>query len=104
VLLPDKPVLEPKAIAILKAASDRLAAARTMTFTAIVTYESPARTLQPLAYTTLSKVTLQRPDKLRVITPGDGPPMLADSLSDVQRHQILLLRGLRGAGRMVRLI
>jgi hypothetical protein len=74
VLLPDKPELEPKAIKILKTASDRLAAARTMTFTAVATYESPARTLQPLAYTTLSEVTLQRPDKLRVITPGDGPP------------------------------
>lgn len=74
VMLPDKPILEPKALAILKAASNRLAAARTMTFTATATYESPARTLQPLAYTTLSEVTLQRPDKLRVITPGDGPP------------------------------
>jgi hypothetical protein len=73
VMLPDKPILEPKALGILKAASNRLAAARTMTFTAIATYESPARTLQPLAYTTLSEVTLQRPDKLRVITPGDGP-------------------------------
>jgi hypothetical protein len=74
VLLPDKPQLEPKALAILKAASDRLAAAHSMTFTAIATYESPARTLQPLAYTTLSDVALQRPDKLRVITPADGPP------------------------------
>ena len=27
----------------------------------------------PLVYTTKSEVTLQRPDKLRVITPGDGP-------------------------------
>ncbi|HYB08884.1 MAG TPA: DUF2092 domain-containing protein [Alphaproteobacteria bacterium] len=74
VLLPDKPVLEPKALEILKAASERLVSAQTMTFTAIATYESPAKTLQPLAYTTLSEVTLQRPDKLRVITPGDGPP------------------------------
>ena len=73
VVLPDTPQLEPKAIAILKAMSDRLAAARTMTFSALTTYESPARTGQPLAYTTLSEVTLERPDKLRVITPGDGP-------------------------------
>ena len=29
---------------------------------------------QPLYYTTMSQVTLRRPDKLRVITPGDGPP------------------------------
>jgi hypothetical protein len=74
ILLPDKPELEPKAVEILKAASAKLAAARTMSFTAIATYESPARTLQPLAYTVQYDVTLQRPDKLRVISPGDGPP------------------------------
>jgi hypothetical protein len=72
-LLPETPQLEPKAIDILKAMSARLAAAHTMTFTALTTYESPARTGQPLAYMTLSEVTLERPDKLRVITPGDGP-------------------------------
>jgi hypothetical protein len=65
--------LEPKAMDILKAACSRLAAARTMSFTAVVTYESPSRLGTPLAYTTKSEVTLQRPDKLRVITPGDGP-------------------------------
>jgi hypothetical protein len=54
--------------------SSRLAAAKTMSFTAISTYESPAINGQPLYYTTVSEVTLQRPDKLRVITPGDGPP------------------------------
>jgi hypothetical protein len=73
-MLPDRPQLEPKAVAILKAMSDRLAAARTMTFTATVTYEAAARTGQPLAYTTLSEVTVRRPDKLKVVTPGDGSP------------------------------
>jgi hypothetical protein len=68
-----KPVLEPKALEILKAASDRLAAARSMSFTAVISYESPSRLGPPLVYTTTSEVTLQRPDKLRVITPGDGP-------------------------------
>ena len=34
----------------------------------------PARSGQPLCYTTRSEVLLERPDKLRVITPGDGPP------------------------------
>jgi hypothetical protein len=58
---------------LLKAACSRLAAARTMAFTAVVTYESPSRLGPPLAYTTKSEVTLQRPDKLRVITSGDGP-------------------------------
>jgi hypothetical protein len=66
--------LEPKAIDILKAASARLAAAKTMSFTAIVSYESPSRFGPPLIYSTKSEVTLQRPDKLKVITLGDGPP------------------------------
>lgn len=70
---PVQMVIEPKAIEILKAASSRLAAARTMSFTAVVFYESPSRLGTPLVYTTKSEVTLQRPDKLRVITPGDGP-------------------------------
>jgi len=70
---PVQMTLEPKALEILKAACDRLAAARTMSFTAMVTYESPCRFGTPLAYTTKSEVTLQRPDKLRVITIGDGP-------------------------------
>ena len=70
---PVQMTLEPKALEILKAACDRLAAARTMSFTAVVTYESPCRFGTPLAYTTKSEVTLQRPDKLRVITIGDGP-------------------------------
>jgi hypothetical protein len=68
-----EPALEPRAIDLLKAMSARLASARTMTFTAISTYESPSHIGPPLAYTTISEVTLQRPDKLRVITPGDGP-------------------------------
>lgn len=65
--------LEPKALEILKASSQRLAAARTMSFTATVGYEHPSRLGLPLLYTMRSEVTLQRPDKLRVITPGDGP-------------------------------
>ncbi|SIT38140.1 putative periplasmic protein [Paraburkholderia ribeironis] len=69
-----QPGLEPHAIDILKAAGARLAAARTMSFTAVVSYESPSRLGPPLIYSTRSEVTMQRPDKLRVITPGDGPP------------------------------
>jgi hypothetical protein len=68
------PALEPKAVDVLKAASARLAAARTLSLTATAEYESPSRLGPPLVYTTQSQVTLQRPDKLRVITPGDGPP------------------------------
>src|SRR5262245_6621462 len=64
--------LEPKAIDILKAACSRLAAAKSMAFTAVVSYENPSRLGTPLVYTTKSEVTVQRPDKLRVITSGDG--------------------------------
>jgi hypothetical protein len=72
--LPKEPQLEPRAVELLQAMSARLAAAKSMSFTAVTTYESPARTGLPLAYTTISSVTVERPDKLRVITPADGPP------------------------------
>lgn len=68
-----EPALEPKAIELLKASSSRLAAARTMRFTAVTSYESPSRIGPPLMYTTTSEVTLQRPNKLRVVVFGDGP-------------------------------
>ncbi len=68
------PALEPKAIEILKAASSRLAAARTVKFTAVDFYESSSHHGHPLSVTTKSEVTLQRPNKLRVITSADGPP------------------------------
>jgi len=64
---------EARALALLKATSARLAAARSMSFTAVVTYEWPSELGPPIAYTTTSEVMLQRPDKLRVITLGDGP-------------------------------
>jgi hypothetical protein len=67
------PSLERKAIDVLKAASNRLAAARTLKFNAIHFYESSSRHGHPLAFTTKSEVTLQRPDKLRVIMSADGP-------------------------------
>jgi hypothetical protein len=67
------PMLDPKAIDVLKSASSRLAAAKSMRFTALVSYENPSLLGPPLVYTTTSEVTVQRPDKLRVITSGDGP-------------------------------
>jgi hypothetical protein len=67
------PVIERKAVDILKAASSRLGAAHTMKFTAVHFYENPSRQGHPLAFTTKSEVTLQRPDKLRVIMSADGP-------------------------------
>jgi hypothetical protein len=71
---PFQPGLEPRAIEILKAASARLAAAKSLAFTAVVSYEGPSLLGPPLIYTTKSEVTVQRPDKLKVITLGDGPP------------------------------
>lgn len=67
------PALEPKAIALLKAASERLAGAGSMKFTAVVSYENPSLLGPPLVYTTKADVTLKRPDKLKVVQSGDGP-------------------------------
>jgi hypothetical protein len=64
--------VEEQALDVLLTASDRLAAARTMTFTARSVYEVPGPTAAPVYLTTESQVTLQRPDKLKVLTQGDG--------------------------------
>lgn len=66
--------IEPKAMDTLKAACDVLAGAKAMSFTATNTYEKAARNGQPLYYAVQNQVTMQRPDRLRVITPGDGIP------------------------------
>jgi hypothetical protein len=68
------PDLEPKAMEMLKASSARLAAAHTLSFTAVETYEGQSRQGHPLVFANASEITVQRPDKLRVITLGDGPP------------------------------
>ena len=68
-----KLVLEPKAMELLKATSARLAAAKSMTFTATVGYEFPSKLGPPIAYTMRYDVTMQRPDKLKIVMPGDGP-------------------------------
>jgi hypothetical protein len=65
--------LEPKALEILKATGARLAAAHTLSFTAVETFESLSRQGVPLVLANKYEVTLQRPDKLRVIIAGDGP-------------------------------
>jgi hypothetical protein len=58
---------------LLKAVSDKLAAAKSMSFTATVGYEYPSKLGPPIVYTTRYDVTMQRPDKLRILIPGDGP-------------------------------
>src|SRR5262245_43832306 len=57
---PAKPVLEPKALEILKASGAKLAAARSMSFTAVASYESPSLPGPALVYSTMSQVTVQR--------------------------------------------
>jgi hypothetical protein len=44
-----------------------------MTFTATVGYEFPSKLGPPIAYTMRYDVTMQRPDKLKIVMPGDGP-------------------------------
>ena len=68
-----KLVVEPRAMDLLKAVSDKLVAAKSMSFTAVVGYEYPSKLGPPIVYTTRYDVTMQRPDKLRIIIPGDGP-------------------------------
>lgn len=70
---PVTPMLEPKALDVLQAMGERLAGARAMSFTALVTEEHPSRLGPALAYTSQYDVLLQRPDRLRVVTAGDGP-------------------------------
>ena len=70
---PFKLILEPKAMDLLKATSARMAAAKTMSFTATVGYEFPSKLGPPILYTSRYDVTMQRPDKLRIVMPGDGP-------------------------------
>src|SRR5204863_2968426 len=50
-----------------------LAAAGSLSFTAVEVFEEPSRHGHPLAYATRSDVTLRRPDRLRVVVGGDGP-------------------------------
>jgi hypothetical protein len=70
---PYKPVVEPRAMELLKAMSDKLAAAKSMTFLATVGYEYPSKLGPPIQYTSRYDVALVRPDKLRILTLGDGP-------------------------------
>lgn len=67
------PQLDARAMDLLKGMGTALTAAQSMAFTAVVTYESPSSVGPAIAYSTVSEVLLQRPNKLRVITLGDGP-------------------------------
>lgn len=68
-----QPVIEQRAVDLLKAMSERLVAAQSLSFSAIASYEYPSRLGPPIVYSVRYDVLLQRPDKLRVRIPGDGP-------------------------------
>ena len=65
-------LIEPRAIDLIKATSGRLAAAKSMSFTAIVDVEYPSKLGPPLAYPVRYDVAMARPDKLRVLQSGAG--------------------------------
>ena len=65
--------IEPKALTLLKDMSETLAKAGSIAFNVRRAFDEPAANGQPLFYTISSEVALQRPDKLKIITPGDGP-------------------------------
>jgi hypothetical protein len=65
--------IEPKALALIKDMSETLAKAGSISFNVRHAFDEPAANGQPLFYFISSEVTLQRPDKLKIITPGDGP-------------------------------
>ena len=67
------PTPETRAVDILKASSAKLAAAGSLSFTALGAYEVPSLWGPPLIYGRIYEVALQRPDRIAVITVGDGP-------------------------------
>jgi hypothetical protein len=70
---PFKAVLEPRAVELLKGMSARLGAARSLSFTAVASYEYPSRLGPPIVYSLRYDVALQRPNQLKIVVPGDGP-------------------------------
>jgi len=70
---PARPILEQRAVDLLQAMSQRLAAAKSMSFTALASYEYPSRLGPPIVYTVRHEVAFQRPNQLKIVVPGDGP-------------------------------
>jgi hypothetical protein len=70
---PARPILEQRAVELLQGMSARLAAAKSLSFTAVASYEYPSRLGPPIVYTMRYDVALQRPNQLKIVVPGDGP-------------------------------
>lgn len=66
--------VSPAALAILKGMSETLAKANGLSVSIRRAFDEPASNGQPLFYMVNSNVSLQRPDKLKVVVTGDGPP------------------------------
>ncbi len=66
--------VQPAALELIKQMSDTLAAAKKLSFDVRGAFDVPAADGHPLFYYTKSEATLERPDKLKVISSGDGPP------------------------------
>lgn len=74
VVLPPSTQLQQQALGILKAAGDVLAAAKTLSFAALIEEEGAALNADlPLQFSSTAEVALQRPDKLFVASNGPGP-------------------------------
>src|SRR5262245_19553908 len=69
----DEPAVDPKALKIIEAMSERLANARRLSFRARAVYDVPGKDKTPIYYSTVSDVFFARPNKLRVITVADQP-------------------------------
>ena len=65
--------IEPAALDLLKAMTNKLSAAKSMQFEALVQSEFPSIDGLPVIYSTAAKVALQRPNKFDVVVWGDGP-------------------------------
>jgi hypothetical protein len=65
------PPLEPEALARLKAMSDLLKAAPSFSFKTTTVREQPSTNGQMLDFFSVSKISVSRPDKIRVDTKGD---------------------------------
>ena len=68
------PPLEAQALELVKAMGAKLAQAKTLQFESRSTYEVPGPNDTRVYFTSAAAVSMQRPDKLRVISLGDGPP------------------------------
>ena len=67
------PPIDPKALDLLRQMADTLAHAKSLSFSVRRAFDEPAANGQPLLYMVASDIVLQRPDRLKIITLGDGP-------------------------------